>query len=119
VRFVVKVGSDDRGIAPIPHCERSPVANPSRFGDSRRVPQLRLCVGIGAVTVEQNTQANLAGVSHDLIHYLKCVQPLQVGVFIIIDANRHIGAKDVVAPRQTNGVESKGLDLVHHFLVVT
>ena len=76
--------------------------------------------GIGGMAVEQDAQADLAGVGDHLVHDLDGREAAEFGIAVEVDGGglrariEHLGGEG-----QTDGIEAEALHLVHHVLVVT
>ena len=121
VRLVVQIGADHGRIAGIVPGQHRPVGDPLLLGVSALVPQpvgVGASPGAGAMVIEDDLQADLAGIGHDLVHDLQAGEAGQIRVLAEVDAvGRAAGVKQLVGEGQTDGVEPQIRHLLHHLLV--
>ena len=83
VRLVAEIHADDGGVVGVAAGEHLPVGDPGGFGVALGEPEAAepgAVAGLGAVVVEDDLEALLAGVGDDLVEDLERVQALEVGV---------------------------------------
>ena len=119
--LVVEVDADDGRVSRIAGGQHGQIADPFAFGIRGRVPEARgigAVARLGAVMIEEDLEPDLAGVAHDLVHDLQTILPLQVRVFVEVDA---IGSapriEELIAVGEADRVEAERLHLIHHLLV--
>ena len=110
VRLVVKVDADHGRGSRVASREQREVRDPGALGIGRGVPEagaVGTVARLRAVVVEDDPQADLAGIGHDPVHHLEAVEPLEVGILREVDAVRQAGrCEQLVAVGQTDGVEA-------------
>ncbi len=83
VRLVAEVHAEDGGVVGVAAGEHLPVGDPGGFGVALGEPEAAepgAVAGLGAVVVEDDLEALVAGVGDDLVEDLERVQTLEVSV---------------------------------------
>ncbi len=89
MRFIVEIDADDGRVARIAGGQHRQVADPLALGIRGRVPEAGRIGAVAcfrAVVIEEDLEADLARVGHDLVHDLQAALPLQVGILVEVDA---------------------------------
>ena len=122
--FVEQIGADHRGIARIAFGQHDPVIDPLGLGVvavPRDVPDIlvRIVVSLSGMTVEEDLQADLAGVSNHLVHALDGGESLEIGIRIVVDtAGGGTACEHLVAEGNPERVEPQRLHLIKHRVII-
>src|SRR4051794_2955900 len=95
--LVSQVSTDNCRVVQVTSGERFPISNPGRLRVSVGIPKpvrLGTVAGFRAVIVQDNSQPELPGVSDDLVHNLKRIQALQIGVYRTAIVKADVGRDD-------------------------
>ena len=120
LRLIEQIGADHGGVAGISFCQHDPIIDPLRFGVvavARDVPDIFVgeVVSLRGMTIEEDLQADLAGVGDHLVHALDGGEPLQVGIRAVVDAGGGCTASEhLVAEGNPESVEPERLYLIQH-----
>jgi hypothetical protein len=120
--LVVQVRADHRRSVGVAGGQHLPVVDPGLFRESALEPEAAAVgarAGGGAVVVEDDLEADLAGIGDDLVHDLQAVEAGEVRVPAVVDAvGSAARGEELVGEGQADRVEAQIRHLVHHLLVV-
>src|SRR5262245_14889186 len=119
MRLIAEVCADNRRVAVVALGQHDPVLDPTLLRNLWRIPQFGLAVGRWPVAIENHTQSTPSSSVDKIVEEPQSGQPRQVRIDSKVEVDV-VGCRvqELVAERQTEGVEARGNDLVEHVVDV-